>query len=153
MYNTSEQHKAVAEFVSEQWREHLGIEVRLRNAEWKVYLEERRQGSYTIARAAWIGDYLDPHTFFSLWSSTNGNNHSGFNNPTFDALLQASNETPDQAQRLKLFQQMEHLLSVEQAAVMPLYWYVNQGMLAEQVRGFRPNILDIHPFQYLWLEP
>ncbi|MCL6614952.1 MAG: peptide ABC transporter substrate-binding protein, partial [Firmicutes bacterium] len=63
LYNTSEGHKAIAEAIQEMWKKNLGINVTLTNQEWKVYLQSRDEMNYMIARAGWIGDYLDPMTF------------------------------------------------------------------------------------------
>ena len=40
---------------------------------------------------------------------------------------------------------------VEKLPILPIYFYVNQGMLAPKVKGFHMNIRDIHPFQYIQL--
>src|SRR5436189_3289813 len=38
LYNTDEGHKRIAAYLQQEWRKKLGIEVELRNTEWKVYL-------------------------------------------------------------------------------------------------------------------
>jgi oligopeptide transport system substrate-binding protein len=40
----------------------------------------------------------------------------------------------------------------EDVPILPLFTYVNKGMLSRKVRGWFPNILDQHPLKYLWLE-
>jgi oligopeptide transport system substrate-binding protein len=83
LYNTSESHKIVAEAIQQMWKQELGITIRLHNQEWKVYLDSRQKGDFDIARAAWIGDYLDPYTFLGLGISDSGNNHSGMGRCSF----------------------------------------------------------------------
>ena len=48
LYNTQEVHKKIAEMITESWREALGVEVKLRNTEWKVFLSEIDQLNYDI---------------------------------------------------------------------------------------------------------
>jgi oligopeptide transport system substrate-binding protein len=38
MFNTSSGHQKIAEFVQQQWKDNLGINAKLTNQEWKVYL-------------------------------------------------------------------------------------------------------------------
>src|SRR5882672_3354329 len=59
LYNTSESHKQIASAFQEMWRSGLGIEVELRNMEWKVFLGEIHDGKYEIARRGYFGEYLD----------------------------------------------------------------------------------------------
>lgn len=152
LFNTSEAHKQVAESVVQQWRSALGVEVGLRNSEWKVYLEETDRLDYDLARASWIGDYGDPNTFFDLWVSGGGNNKTGWSNADYDRLLRASQAEPDHAKRLTLFAEMERILVEQQLPIMPVYIYVNQGLMKDSVRGWHENVRDIHPWQYLWME-
>jgi oligopeptide transport system substrate-binding protein len=90
LYNTLESHKQIAEVVADQWRRSLGIEVKPYNQEWQSYLATVRSGDYHVARAGWIGDYLDPNTFLDLWITNGGNNQTGFGDPLFDRLLRAA---------------------------------------------------------------
>ena len=50
LYNTSEGSQKAAEVYQETWRRELGIEVELKNQEWKVYLAPCTRGS-TSSRA------------------------------------------------------------------------------------------------------
>jgi len=36
--------------------------------------------------------------------------------------------------------------------IMPLYTYVNKGMLSRRVKGWSGNILDQHPLKYIRME-
>jgi hypothetical protein len=51
-----------------------------------------------------------------------------------------------------MFQEMESLLVAEDCPILPVYRYVNQAMLREAVRGWYPNIRDLHDLKYVWLE-
>src|SRR5215831_15198680 len=57
LYNTDEGHKRIAAYLQQEWRKKLGIEVDLRNTEWKVYLDDMSKMRYQIMRRGWIGDY------------------------------------------------------------------------------------------------
>jgi oligopeptide transport system substrate-binding protein len=152
LYNTSENHKAVAEFVTESWRANLGIRVKPRNSEWKVYLDKMQRIDFALCRSAWIGDYNDPSTFLDLFLAGGGNNRTGWGNERYDELsLLAANAT-DAKQRLAFFNEQERLLVQNDFPITPLYFYVNQGMIVESFAGWYPNIRDQHPPKYWYRE-
>ena len=90
LYNTLEVHKKIAEVVADQLRTHLGIEASAYNQEWQSYQQTMRAGDYDMARAGWVGDYLDPNTFLDLWVTNGGNNQTGFSSSRYDRLIRAA---------------------------------------------------------------
>jgi oligopeptide transport system substrate-binding protein len=153
LYNTSEAHKAVAEAVAAQWEAELGVRCELVNREFKTYIADMDALNYTVARSGWIGDYLDPDTFLGLFRSGGGNNRTGWSCPPYDALLDQARRATDGRERLALYRQAEEILVADELPVLPLYIYVNQGLLRDQVHGWAENIRDEHPWQWMWIEP
>ena len=51
------------------------MQAKLTNQEWKVYLDTRDSKNYQVARAAWIGDYLDPSDFMEQYLSDAGDSN------------------------------------------------------------------------------
>ena len=90
LYNTHQTHSQIAELVQSQWKENLGIDVSLVNKEWGSYLADQRNLEYNVARAGWIGDYVDPHTFLYLFQSDNPQNQTGWANSEYDQLVSDS---------------------------------------------------------------
>jgi oligopeptide transport system substrate-binding protein len=151
LYNTSTNHRLIAEAVQEMWRRGLGIEVKLLNQEFKVVLSERRAGRFQILLSDWVGDYLDPTTFLDLWRSDSGNNHTGWANPDYDALLFAAARTADPAARAVQLQRAESLM-LAATPVIPLYYNTHLFLVQPSVRGWHPTLLDHHPYKHVWLE-
>src|SRR5690606_35039833 len=52
LYNTSETHRDVAEVVAMAWQRELGVPARLKNQEWKVYLDSQTNLDYDVSRSA-----------------------------------------------------------------------------------------------------
>lgn len=152
LYNTSEEHQAIAVTVQEMWKNELGIDITLYNQEWKAYLATREEGNFDILRASWFGDYDDPNTFLSLAETDNGNNHTNWSHPEYDALIQQAALTQDSEARLEIFQQAEAIL-LQEMPFIPFYFYVTSKLIHESVEGYYPSILDIHPFQAISLKP
>jgi oligopeptide transport system substrate-binding protein len=90
LYNTLESHKVIAELIADQLRRNLGIRAKPYNQEWQAYLATTLAGEYDLARAGWVGDYLDPNTFLDIWITGGGNNQTGFSDPLYDRLIRAA---------------------------------------------------------------
>jgi oligopeptide transport system substrate-binding protein len=153
LYNTNEDHKKVAEAIVQQWKENLGITVSLRNSEWKVYLNDVENLDYQIARAGWIGDYTDPNTFLDMFLTGGGNNNTGWSNSEYDGLIAKAATQSDPKQRFATLHQAETILIEKELPIIPIYIYVNQGMLAEKVGGWFENVRDQHPLKFIFIEP
>ena len=151
LYNTSEGHRKIAVAIQQMWKAALSVEATLVNQDWKVYLSSRKTGDYDISRAGWIGDYADPNTFLDMFVTGGGNNHSGWSNRTYDGLIARAARTIDQKKRYRLFQEAEKIL-LEEAPIIPIYTYTNTSLIHPDVKGWHPNILDHHPYQYVYLE-
>lgn len=151
LFNTLETHRQIAVAIQQMWKQALNIDISLYNQDWKVYLDSMRTMNYQIARAAWIGDYVDPHTFLSLFVTGGGNNRTGWSNPEYDDLLQQAEMESDQARRFELFQQAESIL-VTEMPMIPVYTYSKVYLMSPDVRGWHPNLLDHHPYKYVYLE-
>ncbi len=150
MYNTSEGHRRIAIAIQQMWKTALNIDVTLVNQDWKVYLDKRDSRDYQVARAGWIGDYLDPNTFLDMYMTNSGNNDTGWSNPRYDALITQAGATTDQDRRFALFREAEAILMTE-LPIMPIYTYMSKALVSPDVHGWFPNILDIHPYKYISL--
>jgi oligopeptide transport system substrate-binding protein len=141
LINTSESHRTIAEAIQEMWKKHLQVEVGVLNQDWGVYLESQRNLNYQIARAGWVGDYLDPYTFLSLWQSGDGNNQTGWSSPRYDGFLQASLREGDSKKRLALLAQAETIL-LQELPILPVYWYVRPILIRPEVQGLKSSLLE-----------
>lgn len=151
LYNTSESHRTLAEAIQQIWKKVLNIEIKLLNQEWKVFLNSLHSKNYQIGRFGWIGDYNDPNTFLDLWVTDGGNNRTGWSNPEYDNLISLASKTFAKEERFNYFQDAEEIL-LEELPVMPIYFYMRSLLIQPSVRGWHPNILDHHPYKYVYLD-
>jgi oligopeptide transport system substrate-binding protein len=151
LYNTSANNKQIAEAIQEMWRKNLGVESELVNEEWKVYLDSQHSHNFQVERAAWIADYADPHVFLEIWESTNGNNDSLWANPAYDGLLHEALTAKDTESRYATYQKMDAIL-VDECPVIPIFYYTRPCLMTPRVKGYWPNVLDIHPYKDIYLE-
>ena len=151
LFNTSEDHRRVAEAIQSMWKQVLHIDVELSNQEWGSYLQATTSLQYDVARRAWIGDYLDPTTFLGLGVTGDGNNRSGWGDPRYDALFKRAAVTVDPAQRLRLLRDAEALL-LSEGPFLPVYHYSINDLVKPYVRGLYSNVLDTHPLKTVWID-
>jgi oligopeptide transport system substrate-binding protein len=152
LYATSEGQQMVAQAYQEMWRRELGVEVELRNLEWKVYLTAMRKGEFHLCRGAWVGDYNDPNTFLEMLITGNELNNCNWSDAEYDRLLGLAARETDAAKRFGYFQQAEARL-VEQAPVLPVVFNKNKYLMRPEVQGWHPTLLDQHPLSAVRLVP
>lgn len=153
-YNTSETHRDVAEVIADAWKRELGIDARLQNQEWKVYLDTQSELKYDVSRSAWIGDWVDPAplNFLSLFVTGNPNNKTGWGNPEFDALIARVMAGQDPEERERLMVAAEAIVR-EECPVLPIYSYVTQNLTKPRLGGLYGNLLNEHfPRFWYWMD-
>jgi oligopeptide transport system substrate-binding protein len=151
LYNTSQNHRKIAEALQQMWRVNLGIDVRLKNEEWKVYLDTQDTLNYDLCRAGWIADYVDPNTFFDLWRTGDGNNDTGFANPEYDRLLEAALNAPDEATRLATYVRMDEIL-MRELPIIPLYFYTRTYAMDPRLH-YPENLVETPSWKGVRLKP
>ncbi|MDI6870085.1 MAG: peptide ABC transporter substrate-binding protein [Bacillota bacterium] len=151
LYNTSEGHKKIAEAIQQMWKQHLGIEVKLTNQEWKVYLQSRDTGSFEIARAGWIGDYVHPMTFMDMMVTGGGNNDSFWGNAKYDELIKKAKNSVDPKVSFAAMHEAEAIL-MEEMPILPIYFYTNLNVYKPWIKGVQYSALGFVDFKTAWIE-
>ena len=106
------------------WKEELGIECKIAQQEWNVFLATRPAGTFEVARDGWIADYDDPLTFLEIFKSDNGNNDCHWKNAEFDALIDQAKAEADSAKRFEILHQAEDIWAEEMPGA-PIYYYAD----------------------------
>jgi oligopeptide transport system substrate-binding protein len=141
-YNSSEDHKRIATVIAAMWKQYLGMDAKLVNQEFKIFIRDRLQKKITqVFRGAWIGDYNDPYTFSQLLQGTNDNNDTGYASADYDALLEAASQETDAAKRAHILEQAERLMLNDQP-ILPIYFYTSKRLVKPYVVGWQGNIMD-----------
>ncbi|AZK46873.1 peptide ABC transporter substrate-binding protein [Paenibacillus lentus] len=134
-YNSSEAHKKIALAVADMWKNNLGVDVKTENQEWAVFIENRQNLNYQVARAGWSADYNDPMTFIDMWTSNSGNNDIGFKNEEYDKLIAEAKAMEDNTKRNENFKKAEEILVKDNMAIMPIYYYTNVAVEKPWLKG------------------
>ncbi|NMD38059.1 MAG: peptide ABC transporter substrate-binding protein [Christensenellaceae bacterium] len=75
--NASSGHIAIAEAVQQDLAV-VGITMTIKSIDWNVFLNERKEGKYDVARNGWIADFNDPINMLEMWATDSGNNDVQF---------------------------------------------------------------------------
>ncbi len=141
----------IFEAVQQMWRKELGIDVALTTEEYRVYIDSMQSLSFDMLRSRWVGDYNDPTTFTDLFTSTSGNNNTGWKNPAYDRLVADAANEQDTARRFALLQQAEALL-LDDAPIAPIFYGARTYLIRPEVKGWIPSLLGVHRYQTISLE-
>ncbi len=151
-YNTAESNKAAAEFIQAQWKQNLGITVPLKNMEWKTFLPVRKAVEYDgMARAGWVGDYMDPNTFLKLFYGPNNDSSTGYYDPKFDRMMDAANSETEPQKRLELLARAEFYMMQSQP-IAPLQTQATNWIKKPFVKGLYPNPGTLHAWKFVYIE-
>ncbi len=154
--NESTAHQQVAEAIQADLAL-VGIEVSIKTEDWNVFLDDRKNGNFGVAREGWIADYDDPSNMLEIFLSTSGNNDMQLgkdatssapqNWDEYDALCEQIRTTADFASRVDLMHEAEDML-MDTWAVVPLYYYNDVYMQKSNVDGIYATVTGMKYFMY-----
>ncbi|WP_417883167.1 peptide ABC transporter substrate-binding protein [Vibrio rumoiensis] len=135
LYNTSENHKAIAVAIASMLKKNLGMEVTLDNQEWKSYLAARQERNFDIMRASWCGDYNEASTFLTLLTSDNDKNFPSYSNPKYDQVIAKAQAAVDLKARNQYYDQAEQMLAQDMPLV-PIYYFMQSRLVNPKLGGY-----------------
>lgn len=137
-YGQNARTQQIFEWVANQYRENLGIEVGLDPVDSTAFTElTKNPETYPqMIILGWGPDYPDPQNFLSAVFRTGGSSAAdiGYSNPEFDALVDEADISLDQAERLELYAQANELLLADSPVVF-LYYREPKGLAKSYVSG------------------
>jgi oligopeptide transport system substrate-binding protein len=151
-FNSSDQTRAIAEFIQAQWQHNLTFTVPLRTVDWRTFVSLRSGRDYSgLTRDGWAGDYVDPFSFLSVFSTAAGENNSGWYDDEYVRLLDEANRSADRTDRLdKLSKAESYLLDAQ--PVIPLLTLATNWLKKPYVKGMYANAQTLHPWKFVYVE-
>ena len=124
------------EVVQAMWEKNLGITTEFQQTEFATFLKDLNKRRFQMFDIAWIADYPDPENFLDiLFYSDSSNNHTNYNNPEVDALLEKARVETDETLRFSIYNEVEQTI-LNDAPWIPL-WYSGERYLL-----VKPNVHD-----------
>jgi oligopeptide transport system substrate-binding protein len=136
----------LGQFVQNEIKKNLGIEVTLQSFDNKTYRSQLDLKAYPLNEQSWGADYPDPDNFLSVFLGTGGNNRTAWKNEKFDEDVLAARGMMDPAAREKIYLDAQKLLIDEEAVIVPLYYEPNMALVRKRVKN-----LELNPLNYLLL--
>jgi peptide/nickel transport system substrate-binding protein/oligopeptide transport system substrate-binding protein len=147
----SEDADRIAKLMAAAWMDKLGIPVKIDVIPYTRYFESLKQDDYQVGSTTWIGDFADPYTFLQMWRRDSNLNDAFHNDADFEALMERSMQE-DGRKRLVTLGEAEKLL-IDRGTVLPISYAPALNIVdIEELDGWFPNALDIHPFKYFRLK-
>lgn len=148
--NDAGYHVPVAEYLQQTYKEVLGITMNIDKVEWSSFTPQRREGNYEMARNGWVMDYNDASNMIELLYSTNGNNDGKYNNPEFDAAIDASKVADAKAHNDALHE-AEKIMMADYACI-PVAYYNDFYLQSNSLKGVWHSPYGYWFFMYGYME-
>ena len=131
----------------------VGIDVKIETYEWNTFLGKVNpglEGKADMAEMAWMTNDPDTLPYLALrtdaWPDKGGFNSGYYSNPEVDKLLEAARQSTDQAERAKLYQQMQEIVYEDAPWAFIANWKQNAAT-SDSVRDF-----ELQPSFFLLLK-
>jgi len=127
----------------------VGFDVEIKTFEWNSFLGEVNpglEGKADMAEMAWMTNDPDTLPFLALrtesWPDKGGFNSGYYSNPKVDDLLNRARSSTDQAERAKLYQEMQEIVQEDAPWVFVANWKQN-AVTSNKVSNFslQPSFL------------
>jgi len=121
----------------------VGFDVKIETYEWNTFLGKVNpglEGKADMAEMAWMTNDPDTLPFLALrtgaWPDKGGFNSGYYSNPKVDALLEAARGSTDQAERARLYKEMQEIVHDDAPWAFIANWKQNAA-IADVVSGFQ----------------
>ena len=140
------------EVILAMWEKNLGIKTEFQQTEFATFLKDLNKRRFQMFDIGWIADYPDPENFLDiLFYSDSSNNHTNYNNPEVDSLLEQARVETDEARRFSIYNQVEQTI-LDDAPWIPL-WYSGERYLLvkSNVHDYLQTPLIIPKLRHVYL--
>lgn len=125
----------------------IGIRVNLQTKDWAAYLSDRNKSpGFQSFMLGWTGDYGDPDNFYYAHFGKGATSDLGnWKNEQLFQLLDRGRATENKAERIKIYQQVDEILSKEVVRIPIVH---SKPLLAKRktVKGWTPSPLGTEQF-------
>jgi len=138
----------IAGLMAGAWFEKLGVPVKIDVIPYRRYFQSLKRNDYDVGSTTWIGDFADPYTFLQMWCRDSNLNDANHDDDDYEDLIEKS-MTEEGIKRWETLAEAETLL-LSRGNVLPISYSPALNIIdLDEIDGWYPNVLDIHPFKYL----
>lgn len=157
--NIGDIHSAVAEEISDQIFQTLGINVNIDGSTFEQKDEDARYARGDLFRTAWFADYVSPETFLSNFygktvpdskDEPSGLNQARYKNPVFDELFEKARAAGSQKERYRLYNEAEKVL-MQDPPIIVLWYSGDIQLVYSRVRNLQNNPMGLLDLKEVYL--
>jgi oligopeptide transport system substrate-binding protein len=142
---TSDFGKATANFIHDQLKANLGINITLQGLDANTYSSNLSTGNFQIAGPmGWSADYPDPADWYDFFLTTSSNNTAFYQNQQYDSFVRVARTDTQADRRDQEYQQAQQML-VGDAPAAFLAQSVSWHLVRTYVRGVVTSPVDEWP--------
>ncbi len=135
LYTLSDLNNRLAQVISRQVMETLGIALKPQGSEFKIFLDKLRQRTFLMSQSAWLVQYNDMMSILDRFKEEiQPTNDPGWENPLYKKLLEASYLCKTDSDRLELLYEAESLF-MEDMPQTPLFHWNYAYLIKPYVRN------------------
>jgi ABC-type transport system substrate-binding protein len=139
--------------IVEMWRDNLGIEVEIEQAETATFFQDVATGRYQMFLLGWIMDYPTEDDLLNIhFDSESPNNDTFYSNSQVDDLLRSALLETDEQQRIEKYQQAEQIL-LDDLPWVPLFFDRYHALVKPYVKDFLFPSAIVPRLRFVSLEP
>ena len=155
-----DRNRKVASVIKNMLKENIGVEVVIDELPLGHQLQSLQTGKSNFFKISWRADYPEPETFLTLFYSkhipptmdeSSYTNTIRYKSVRFDSLFEASLRESDPIKRMDLYRQCDQQM-LDDAAIIPIYYELNDRLLQKYVRAFDINAMEYRDFTRVWLD-
>ena len=139
--------------IVEMWRDNLGVDVQIEQAEAATFFLDVAQGRYQMFLLGWIMDYPAEDDILNIhFDSESPNNDTFYNNPQVDSLLREALTEQDAQRRIELYQEAERII-LDEVPWFPLFFGQFHQLVKPYVKDYLIPPAVVPRLRYVSLEP
>ncbi|MGE0599286.1 MAG: ABC transporter substrate-binding protein [Dehalococcoidia bacterium] len=140
--------RATAEFLKEQWKKILNIDINIEVVDSKTRASKFTSEDYDLFPGGWTQDYPDPENWVAgLFTTDGANNHYGISNAELDDLFQKASFNTNDEERRTQYRKINELLSESPLLVGPvLYQESFNYIVKSKLHGPKENAGPLDAF-------
>lgn len=117
----TEKDKEEAEFFQQQYKEKLGIDIKVVQMDYGIMYKKVEAGDFDIAMGGWFADWNDASSYLDNHNSVDGYyKYTGWVNKEYDELSKKAKITTDAKEKADLYGKAEKILIHDEAGIIPI---------------------------------
>ncbi|GBD22868.1 Oligopeptide-binding protein OppA [bacterium HR29] len=132
--------RATAEFLKEQFKTILNIDVNIEIVDAPTRSKRFTEGQFELFPGGWHQDYPDPENWIIGLFDTGGTlNNYNCSDPEIDDLISKARYNTNDQERREQYKKVNELISTRICGVAPMYHSLNHVLIDPRLKGVREN--------------